>query len=58
MAPAPTREAITVTIVTGIAVAQNSHCVLSISLTSAVFIPNMLDTVDIGRNMMVTMVKT
>lgn len=58
MAPAPIREAATVRIVTGIAVAQNSHCDFSISLTSAVFMPKMLDTVDIGRNMMVTMVKT
>lgn len=58
MAPAPTREATTVTTVTGIAVAQNSHCVFSIPLTSAVFMPKMLDTVEIGRKMMVTMVKT
>jgi hypothetical protein len=56
--PAPNSEPIMTIAVTGIATAQKTHCPLFMSRTSFTFIPKMLETVDIGRNMMVTIVKT
>jgi hypothetical protein len=46
------------TMVKGTAVAQYAHCVRSISRKSAVFIPKIPDTADMGKKITVVMVNT
>lgn len=56
--PAPKSATTATTAVTGITTAQKIHWPCSKLRISCVFIPKMLETVEIGRKIMVTMVKT
>jgi hypothetical protein len=56
--PAANDETTTTRAVSGIAAAQNTHCGASMVRMSRVFIPKMLATVEMGRKITVTMVKT
>ena len=56
--PAPNNDAIRTTPVTGIANAQKIHCPFWLFRISLVFIPKILEIVERGRKIIVTIVKT